>query len=84
MLDIFALLILLVLFAAMLLVIAILGALPGRIARNRRHPNADAVGVAGWSSLLMPLPLWPLAMVWAYMRPSPKTHAEELSGGAVE
>ena len=84
MLDIFALLILLVLFAAMLLAIAILGALPGRIARSRRHSNADAVRVPGWTSLLMPLPLWPLVMVWAYMSPSLNTHAEELRDGATE
>ncbi len=65
----FALLILLVLLATGLAVIFILARLPGQIARAHAHPQADAIVVAGWCSLLLPIPLWPLAMVWAYYKP---------------
>lgn len=70
MLDVFALIILLVLFVCGLGVIWSLGALPGRLARQRLHPQADAIGVAGWCGLLMPVPLWLLALVWAYTKPA--------------
>jgi len=70
-LKFFALGVLLVLLLTALGAIWMIGALPGKIARTRGHDNADAVAVAGWCSLLMPIPLWPLAMVWAYMRGGP-------------
>jgi Protein of unknown function (DUF3302) len=70
MLDVFALLVLLVLLVAVLAAIGVLGALPGYIARNRNHPQADAINVAGWVGLLFGGVLWPLALIWAYMRPS--------------
>jgi hypothetical protein len=68
--KIFALLILLVLLATGLAVIFILARLPGQIAHAHAHPQAEAVTVAGWCSLLLPIPLWPLAMVWAYYKPT--------------
>lgn len=67
-LDVFALLILLVLLVTALGVIAILGALPGRIARSRGHPQADAIAVGGWIGLLFFGVLWPLMLIWAYTR----------------
>ncbi|MGY0575588.1 DUF3302 domain-containing protein [Bradyrhizobium sp. RDM12] len=44
-----------------------LGGLPGAIARARNHPQADAINICGWMGLLT-LVLWPLALVWAYLR----------------
>jgi hypothetical protein len=67
-LDVFALIILAVLLITALGVIAILGALPGRIARSRRHPQADAIAVGGWIGLLFFGVLWPLMLIWAYTR----------------
>jgi hypothetical protein len=69
-LDVFALLILAILLVTAIAVIGVLGALPGRIARKREHPQADAVAVAGWMGLLFFGVLWPLALVWAYLRPN--------------
>jgi hypothetical protein len=69
-LQIFALIILVVLLATALAVVFLLARLPGQIARDRGHPQADAVAVAGWCSVLLPIPLWPLAMVWAYYKPN--------------
>jgi uncharacterized RDD family membrane protein YckC len=73
----FALIILLVLLATALVAIFLLARWPGQIARGRNHPQADAVGVAGWCSLLLPIPLWPLAMVWAYYAPANTGRAQE-------
>ena len=65
-LDIFALVViffLIILFAA---VIVILGSLPGKIARKRDHPHADAVNVASWIGIATGI-LWPFAFVWAFL-----------------
>jgi hypothetical protein len=45
-----------------------LGSLPGSVAAGRGHPHADAVTVCGWLGLLF-LPLWPIALVWAFVSP---------------
>ena len=46
----------------------ILGNLPGRIASDRGHPHAAAIGVCGWRSLLI-FVLWPVALAWASVTP---------------
>jgi hypothetical protein len=46
----------------------LLGGLPGRIASARDHPRAVAISICGWLGLLV-FPLWPLALVWAYLTP---------------
>lgn len=45
-----------------------LGRLPGAIARERHHPQADAIGICGWMGIVT-LVLWPLALVWAHTAP---------------
>lgn len=61
-----------------------LGKLPGETAHSRGHPQASAITVCGWLGLLF-LPLWPIALVWAYMLPSgrqlaPPPDLESLQG----
>lgn len=46
-----------------------LGKLPGETASARGHPQAQAITVSGWLGLLI-LPLWPIALVWAYLVPA--------------
>ncbi len=46
-LQIFALIILVVLLGTALAVVFLLARLPGQIARDRGHPQAEAVAVAG-------------------------------------
>ena len=46
-----------------------IGKLPGETAHARGHPQASAISVAGWLGLLFP-PLWPIALVWAYLIPA--------------
>jgi len=68
-LDYFTFVVLAVLIGAGLYVAFILGALPGKIAAQREHPQTDAIRVAGWFGLLTLGILWPLALIWAYTKP---------------
>ena len=70
MLHWFALFVLLVLAASVLAVWVILGMMPGRIARSRNHPQADAIAVCGWWGVITMGILLPVAFVWAYTRTS--------------
>jgi hypothetical protein len=45
-----------------------LGGWPGKIARKRNHPQADAIGVCGWMGIITVV-LWPIAMIWAHVAP---------------
>lgn len=65
-LDIFAIIVLLVLAISAVVVIVVLGSLPGKIARQRNHPHAQAVTVAGWIGLVFVV-FWPIALIWAYV-----------------
>ena len=65
--DIFAWIVLIVLIAGVVTVLVVLAMLPGKIARQRNHPWADAVSVAGWVTLICGFALWPLTLVWAYV-----------------
>jgi hypothetical protein len=66
-LDIFAWIVLLILVVSSLAVFFIAGWLPGHIAKSRNHPQAEAVMVAGWVTLIFGFALWPLALIWAYV-----------------
>ena len=67
-LDIFALIVLLVVGGVAVLLVVVLGGLPGKMARQRNHPQADAIAVCGWLGLVTGI-LWPVALVWAFTRP---------------
>ena len=71
-LDLFALLVLLTLFAATIAAWVILGVLPGRIARSRHHPQAEAIHICGWAGALTMGILSPIAYIWAYTKPIAK------------
>jgi hypothetical protein len=66
-LDIFAWVVLLILVASGVAMFFIMGWLPGHIAKSRNHPQAEAVTVAGWVTLLFGFALWPLSIIWAYV-----------------
>ncbi|GGC79305.1 DUF3302 domain-containing protein [Chelatococcus reniformis] len=65
--DIFAIIVLIVAVASAVAVLLIIGIAPGHVARRRGHPWAEAVGVAGWITLIFGLVFWPLAFIWAYV-----------------
>lgn len=68
--EIFALIVLLVLVASVLAAWAMLGMLPGKIARDRNHPQADAISVCGWCGAITMGLLSPLAFIWAFTDPA--------------
>src|SRR5262245_5435829 len=68
--DIMAFVVFAVLIAAAFIIIVGLGMLPGWIAERRGHPQAAAVNVASWLGLATAGLLWPLALIWAFMKPS--------------
>ncbi len=73
--QIFSLIVLLITVASVIGAIVALAIWPGRTARARNHPYADAVNVAGWVGILAGGVLWPLALVWAYSTPAVATRA---------
>jgi hypothetical protein len=63
-----------ILVVLVLLVIGIymaLAKIPGQTARERGHPQADAINVLGWIGLLLGLAPWVVALVWAHMKTVP-------------
>jgi hypothetical protein len=75
-LDVLTFIVLAVLLSVGLYAAFRLGALPGQIARQRAHPQADAINVTGWLGLLTLGLLWPFALIWAYTRPPAGSDAE--------
>ena len=51
--------------------VVLLGPLPGKIAAERGHPQADAIRVLGWVGLITMGGAWLVALVWAYYKPKP-------------
>ena len=77
-LDIFALIVMGVLIAVVIALVVKLGPLPGNIAKQRGHPQADAIKVLGWIGVITLGLAWPIALVWAYARTG-EQQAEYLS-----
>ena len=69
-LDIFTFIVMAVLLAVVGVIVAVLGALPGRIARKCNHPQAEAINVCGWLGIVTLGVVWPVALVWAYTNPA--------------
>ena len=68
-LDLFALIVLIVLVVAALGLWALLGIYPGKIARQRNHPQADAISACGWWGAITLGILSPIAFIWAFTNP---------------
>jgi len=83
-LDIFALIVLLVLVGAVVAIWVILGMYPGKIARERNHPQADAIAVCGWWGVITMGLLLPVAWIWAYTRPVVRTTDQSDSAGVYD
>jgi cytochrome c biogenesis protein CcdA len=46
-----------------------IGGFPGKKAKERNHPQAEAITVLGWLGLLFGGVGWAVAVVWAYTKP---------------
>lgn len=77
MLDVFVFVVLAVLLAAIAFIAVKLGALPGKIARSRNHPQADAINICGWLGLITLGVAWAIALIWAYTRPTKAAVTDE-------
>jgi uncharacterized membrane protein YidH (DUF202 family) len=58
------------LFSIVVIIVGIIKVheLPGIIAKKRSHPQKDAIHVTSLLGLLI-LPLWFIALIWAYTKP---------------
>ncbi len=68
-LDIFSLIVIGILIAAVIWLVVLLGPLPGNVAQQRAHSQADAIRVLGWIGIITLGPAWLAALVWAYTKP---------------
>ena len=59
---------LLVLLSIGALVFFEIAGMPGREARKRNHPNAEAINLLGWLGWLFGGVPWLVAMIWARMQ----------------
>jgi hypothetical protein len=74
--------ILIVLVLILILIYVELGGLPGKTARKRGHPQAEAINVLGWLGLLMGIVPWLIALVWAYTKNPDAAPAQENASDA--
>ncbi len=51
-----------------------LASMPGKTARERGHPHADAISLLGWIGLLLGVAPWLVAMLWARTQPFAVAH----------
>ena len=65
--DVFAWIVFALLVAIMVAMFVALGMMPGRIARKRGHPWAEAITVGSWATLICGFIFWPLVLIWAYV-----------------
>jgi hypothetical protein len=67
--DIIAFAVFGILLVAAVVIVVTLGSLPGQIAHQRGHPQAAAITVAGWLGVATMGIIWPLALIWAFLKP---------------
>jgi len=76
-LDIFAWIVLIVLLAVAIVVFVVLAMLPGKVAKSRNHPQAEAINVAGWLGMFLGIVGWAIALVWAFTKSPVQTQKPE-------
>jgi len=74
-LNILTFVVLIVLLVLIGVIVVYLGTLPGKIAKGRNHPQAEAINVASWLGIITAGLLWPFALIWAYIRPHEQSAA---------
>ena len=67
--DVMAFVVFGVLLAVVVIIVVTLGQIPGRIAQKRGHPQAATINVAGWLGVATLGLLWPVALIWAFLKP---------------
>lgn len=59
----------LLILEALLRIVASIANIPGKIARRRNHPAADAINVCAWFGLFLGILFWIVAYIWAHTVP---------------
>jgi hypothetical protein len=67
--DIFALIVMAILLAVVIWLVVLLGSMPGKIAKERGHPQTDAIQALGWIGIITLGASWFIGIVWAYTKP---------------
>ncbi len=67
--DVMAFVVFAVLLVVAVVIVVLLGQLPGRIAHQRGHLQAAAITVCGWLGLATLGLLWPVALIWVFLKP---------------
>lgn len=76
--DIFALIVLITIFAVVIGIFVFLGQWPGKVAHANNHPQAEAITIGSWVGLIAGGVLWPLILIWAYYKyPGQQAQADE-------
>ena len=75
-LDIFALIVMGILLAVVIWLVVLLGSMPGKIAKENGHPQAEAIQVLGWIGIITLGFSWFIAITWAYMKPIGKASTD--------
>ncbi|HEV3085016.1 MAG TPA: DUF3302 domain-containing protein [Gemmataceae bacterium] len=76
--DIMAFVVFAVLLAVTVILVVTVGQLPGKIAQQRAHPQAAAINVTGWLGVATLGLLWPVALIWAFLKPVSFVAKEEV------
>jgi uncharacterized BrkB/YihY/UPF0761 family membrane protein len=64
-----AFIILLLLGLVVIYLYVVIARLPGQKARERGHPQADAINILGWIGPFLGAIGWVIALIWAYTNP---------------
>ena len=64
-----AFIILVLLFILVIWIYVEMAKYPGQKAREREHPQAEAINVLAWVGLLLGIVPWVVALVWAHTKP---------------
>jgi len=78
-LDIFALVVLIIIVVCAVGVLVFLAMLPGKLAKQRNHPQADAINIAGIVGLFTFGVVWVIAVIWAFMKPPAQVAGDDVS-----
>jgi hypothetical protein len=74
--DVFAWFVLLLLVSTAIGILVFVGLWPGKVARERNHPAADAIAIGSWLTLFLGFVLWPVVAIWAHMTPGTTSSSE--------
>lgn len=47
----------------------LVASIPGQKAKERKHPQAEAINILGWTGLFLGGAPWLIALIWAYTIP---------------